>query len=105
MKKIFLALTIITLAFSCEVEGPDCEENNWGSLTVDSWLEDPYKVYIDGAYKGTVPAWGRVTYSNISSGTHATEYVQESGYLFTADTYTLSVNISDCETFTTTLDD
>lgn len=106
MKKfvlIGLILSVISLV-SCNKEtGPDCEVNNWGYLTVDSYFDDPYDVYIDGAYKGTVSAFGVVTYGNISSGTHATEYRQASGFLFTPDVYTLSINISDCNTETVTL--
>ena len=107
VKLLFFGLVVIsTIAiFSCKKEDtrPDCEKNNWGSLEVDSWLDDPYSVYIDNAYKGTVAGWGNVTYNNISSGTHATKYIQNSGYILTPTTYTLSVTITQCQTSTAKL--
>lgn len=106
MKKLsLLFIAVIAIFTSCQKEDtrPDCEKNNWGSFRVDSYLDDPYNVYVDGAYKGQVSAYGDVTYDKISSGTHATKYVQASGYVITPTEYTLSVNISDCSTFTAKL--
>lgn len=103
--KILLPLILIAFFFGCAKEDtrPDCEKNDWGSLKVDSYKSDPYEVYIDNAYKGTVSAYGDVTYANISSGTHATKYIQASGYILYPTEYTLSVNIPQCSTFTANL--
>lgn len=106
MKKILLsAIVIVLFTMGCAKEDtrPDCEKNNWGSLKVDSYLADPYDVSIDGAYKGQVAGYGDVTYDHISSGTHATKYTQASGYILYPTVYTLSVNITQCATFTANL--
>ena len=103
--RILLLLILIAFFVSCAKEDtrPDCEKNNWGTLSVDSYKSDPYQVYIDNAYKGTVAAYGLVTYDKITAGTHATKYVQASGYVFTPTEYTLSVNITQCNTFTASI--
>ena len=107
MKKfVLLTFTVSTLfVISCTKEDtrPDCEKNNWGTLNVDNYLKSPYKVYIDGAYKGTVDAYGNVDYTSISSGTHATKYIQASGYVLYPTEYTLSVNITSCNTYSANL--
>lgn len=107
IKSIFILFVLVsTIAIiSCKKEDtrPECEKNNWGSLKVDNYFADPYKVYIDDAYKGTVAAFGLETYSNVSSGTHATKYVQASGYVLYPTEYTLSVTITQCQTFTANL--
>jgi hypothetical protein len=108
MKNIFLAATffaILTTVTSCKKDDPNnpnspnapsCQKNNWGSLAVDNYLKDPYKVYLDGAYKGTVSAYGYTEYSNLSAKTYSTKYVQASGYVFYPTEFTKSVTITKC---------
>lgn len=110
MKK-FLVLSLFTLSIAAckkdEVQvvdnRPACEKNNQGTLKVDSYLADPYKVYLNGSYAGQVDAYGLLTLNNLTAGTYATRYVQASGYVFTPREYTLSLTVPQCGTFTATL--
>ena len=105
---LFVLISTITI-ISCKKEEtkpdtrPDCEKNNWGTLKVDNYFADPYKVYVDDAYKGTVAAYGLETYTNISSGTHATKYIQASGYVLYPTEYTLAATITQCQALTAKL--
>jgi hypothetical protein len=82
---------------------PACEINNTGTLKVVCNKSDPYKVYLNNAYKGTVGSYTSKDFGNISAGTYATRYEQASGYLLYPTEYTLSVTIPQCNTFTATL--
>jgi hypothetical protein len=82
---------------------PDCEKNDWGTVEIDSYLADPYKVYIDGMFKGRVVAYGLADFSNVSSGSRTIKLVQESGYILYPTEYTYSATVSDCNTSTVTL--
>ena len=108
MKKIYFFLLAFSILFSLngciqEDTRPDCEKNDWGTVEVDSYLGNPYKVYIDGLYKGRVAAYGLVEYSNVSSGARTIKLVQESGFILYPTEYTYSANITDCNTSTVTL--
>ena len=105
IKSFVLMLGILFTLNGCVQEDtrPDCEKNDWGTVEIDSYLDDPYKVYIDGMYKGRVTAYGLVDFSNVSSGSRTIKLVQESGYTFYPTEYTYSASVSDCNTSTVIL--
>jgi hypothetical protein len=117
MKKQLHPVTIIVailvfFAASCNKDdntGPgnnntqDCQTHHYGSLLVTNYLSDPYEVYIDNSYKGLVDANNFATFHNTSSGTHATKYIQHSGFVLYPTQYTATANISDCNTATITI--
>jgi len=114
MKNQFFLLSLCLALFgasSCskdddndnDINIPACETNNVGTLRVDSNKEDPYKVYVNSAYKGTVGAYATADFGNIAAGTYSTRYEQASGYILYPTEYTLSVTITQCQTFTATL--
>ena len=105
MKKLvyILAVSAVTFSFSgCTKDNqqftPACETNNTGTLKVVCNLEDPYKVYLNNAYKGTVGAYTSKDFGDITSGTYSTRYEQASGYVFYPTEYTASVTITRCQT-------
>tara|TARA_R110002072_G_scaffold125130_1_gene260783 strand:- start:184 stop:477 length:294 start_codon:yes stop_codon:yes gene_type:complete len=72
MKKLvyILAVSAVTFSFSgCTKDNqqftPACETNNTGTLKVVCNLEDPYKVYLNNAYKGTVGAYTSKDFGDI----------------------------------------
>ncbi len=111
MNKLFtllLTVALITTVSSCKKDDPNdpnnpnapaCVRNNTGELSVDSYMDDPYLIYVNGAYKGTVPAFGLKTYV-ISPGTYSTKYTQASGYVLYPTEFTSSVTITKCYTTT-----
>ncbi len=115
MKHFFnfaMLFALLTTVSACKKEDPNnpnspsapaCQKNNWGTLAVDNYFKDPYKVYLDGAYKGTVSAYGYTEYSSISAKTYSTKYVQASGYVFYPTEYTKSVTIAKCYKTTVSL--
>lgn len=86
-----------------DINSPACEVNNVGTLRVVCNLEDPYKVYVNNAYKGTVSAFNTGDFGNITAGTYSTRYEQESGWVFFPTEFTSSVTITQCGTTTVTL--
>ena len=106
MKKItktILLILIISLFLntSCEVEKADCEKNSWGTLTIDNYLDDTYKIYVNAVYIGSVDAWGKKSFSNIEAGNHSIELKQDR--LVLPNHYTKNVNVVPCETTTINL--
>jgi hypothetical protein len=107
MKKlltILMAVALMATVSSCKKDDPNdpnnpnaapCVQNNTGTLKVDSYKDDPYYIYVNGAYKGTVGAYGVVSYT-LSAGTYSTKYTQKSGYILYPTEYTSSVNITKC---------
>lgn len=81
---------------------PTCEVNNTGKLRVQSYKGDPYRVYVNNAYRGTVSPFSNDEY-DLTAGTYATRYEQASGYILYPTEYTLSVTIQQCNTFTATI--
>lgn len=104
---IMLAFVGLTALSSCtkdnDLNKPQCEQNNTGTLRVVCNLSDPYKVYVNNAYKGTVGAYTSADFGNVTAGTYSTRYEQASGYIFYPTEYTLSVTITQCNTFTANL--
>ena len=111
MKKLVFTLLVAASAGTLGLSGcqqnaafkPTCEVNNTGTLRVQSYKGDPYRVYVNNAFKGTVGAFSNQTFDDITAGTYATRYEQASGYILYPTEYTLSVTIQQCNTFTATL--
>lgn len=103
-----LLVSVLVLFNGCKKDDPNdpnnpnaapCIQNNSGTLAVDNYEDDPYYVYVNGAYRGTVGAFGYSTYS-ITAGTYSTKYTQASGYILYPTEYTSSVTIVKCQTST-----
>lgn len=90
---LYLTLFLFTLA-ACKKEEtpqpnqtpidnrPPCEKNNTGTFTLFSGKDDPYSVYMDGTYKGTISAYGILRIENVSVDCYYFEIIQNSGYVF-----------------------
>jgi hypothetical protein len=107
---MMLAFTACAIGFAgCnknddnDINSPTCEVNNVGTLRVVCNLEDPYKVYVNNAYKGTVNAYNTADFNNITAGTYSTRYEQASGWILYPTEFTSSVTITQCGTTTVTL--
>ncbi len=80
-----------------------CEYNHYGKIIVYNNLSDPYKVYIDNSYKGTVSGSFVGYYGGVASGNRSMKFVQQSGYVFYPDEISTIVTVVDCETSDVTL--
>lgn len=98
---IALALGVAALT-GCQQNAalrPTCEVNNTGKLRVQSYKGDPYRIYVNNAYRSTVGPFSTQEV-DLTPGTYATRYVQASGYILYPTEYTLSVTIQQCNTIT-----
>jgi hypothetical protein len=106
MKKQILILTsILLLALllpSCKKEDtrPDCEKNNFGTVTISNGSANPYDVYINGTFSRRVLGNTIVSKLQISAGNSRTIVaVQASGYVFTPSEYSTTANILQCNDY------
>lgn len=103
---VVITLIIISIS-SCKKDDstnpanqPDCEKNNYGYLTVSNTADDPYDIYVNGAYKGPVQAHSIkqniVVYQANGVFLRAE---QTTGYVFYPTVRTSTVNIIECSTY------
>ena len=97
MKKLISILFISSvLMYGCQQEAeiitPLCQQNNTGTFTVKSYMEDPYKVFVNGSYQGMVSAYGESSWT-IAGGTYGTTYEQASGFWFSPSVHTASITV------------
>jgi hypothetical protein len=82
---------------------PGCQVNNLGTLKVKNNMNHPYDVFVNSAYRGTVPSKGERSYDDLTAGTYSVYYEQSSGYILYPTTFNQSVTIVRCRVFTSTL--
>lgn len=109
-KNLLLAFTIITVmltSIGCKKENttPAPNGSNAGSSTATVYFKnttsDPYKMEIDGASQGTLPAGQKSNGYTITSGVgHELKATQMSGYVFYPSVYTKNVNLSTGDSYT-----
>lgn len=104
MKKVgILAALISLIAFGCQQQAdiytPQCEEDNQGKVSVRSFQNEAFGIYLNNGYKGTVGAYQTVVFEEITAGTYTLE-AREISYVFAQDIYNASVTITACETAT-----
>ena len=61
---------------------PDCETNNWGTLTVENKSSNPYYIYSGGEYWFTIAGYGVETIEKFGLGRYNFKAVQKDGYAF-----------------------
>ncbi len=85
MKKIFFILlcTSFLLISSCETNNAkDCEINKYGTIQISNTSTNPYDIWINGTYQGTINGKSLSTEIKIDEGNNQKLYAkQKSGYL------------------------
>lgn len=96
MKKlVFVALLGLAFLGSCKAE---CEKYGTGTFKVQNLQQDPYEVWVDAIYEGSVTPYQTLTIIDLSAGTHNVYCEQESGYgIFGPTTYSFTTDILACQ--------
>lgn len=101
---IFLFLSVVTIFSSCKKDDPNdpgntnnaaCVQNNTGTLKISSGKSNPYYIYADNGYLGTVAPYGNSSYT-VEAGTYSIKLEQKSGYVLYPTIYNYSVNVGRC---------
>ena len=106
MKKIKISLifiSIITLFICCEkeVEQPDCELNNYGTITISNNYSNPYDIYIDSVFSTTINGKSVSNKIEIEQGNNRKlEARQVSGFLFFPTIINKEYTIIKCNDYT-----
>jgi hypothetical protein len=104
MKKVLIFAIIIT-AIGCTKEPVDpptttpqsCEVFNTGIIKVVNKQVDPYDIYLNNVYKGSVQANSTLDITT-TPNTYSFLAEQKSGYLFYPTKFTASVTSRQCRT-------
>lgn len=60
---------------------PDCEKNTYGSFTFFSGKSNPYLIYINGVFKGTIGSFGSLKIEYVNTDCYSVKVEQASGYV------------------------
>lgn len=75
---------------------PACEQNNTGTLMLQSLQSDHYELFIDGVSRGSI-APGATATIDLSVGYHALRTEQINGWLVYPTIFTGSVVVGQCQ--------
>ena len=100
MKKVLIIIAVSLLLFSCDKEKDKkaCERNNTFSIELINSKTDPYEIYVNEKYVGTIAGKDKQTF-DISAGYFKITFKQKSGYLLYPSVYDMTDTYSACERY------
>lgn len=112
MKHFFFLVLLALVTISCSKESDNdlkkspCEVNRTATLTVANSHDNPYYVYINNTYSGTLNGNGITSSFDIPEGNGLVLYAEQaSGYLLFPTTHTTKMNIVRCSNYDWVLKD
>jgi len=98
---LFIFFIICILFFGCSTEQKkDCEENKYGTITIENNSSNPYDIYANNTF--LVRVFGNTISSNlkIQEGNNIKFYAeQSSGYILYPTTRSISFNVVRCSKY------
>ena len=102
MRRLIVIFVVVVFSASCEKgtgSASDCERNHYGWVNVTCTSSNPYKIYVNNEYRGTIS--GKSTMEvKVPSGSQSFYALQVSGYILYPTEVRKTFSVSDCRELT-----